>query len=79
MARRQYGAPLNTLPQLTDAPMKLSNAPSKIQDDVMLIIEIFVILLYDKASHMHRYKQISANIIYIENQYESHSYNWNSM
>ena len=38
-----------------------------------LIIEIFVILLYDKASHMHRYGQILAKTVYIENQCESHS------
>ena len=40
----------NTLPQLTDALLKLSCAPSKIPEDVMLIIERFVILLYDKTS-----------------------------
>ena len=40
----------NTLPQLTDALLKLSCTPSKIPEDVMLIIERFVILLYDKTS-----------------------------
>ena len=38
-----------TLPQLTDALLKLPCAPSKIPEDAMLILERFVILLYDKT------------------------------
>ena len=40
----------NTLTQLTDALLKLSCAPSDLPGDVMLIIERFVILLYDRTS-----------------------------
>ena len=34
-------SPWNTLPQLTDALLKFSYAPSEIPNDVMLIIEMF--------------------------------------
>ena len=36
----------NTLPQLCDALLKLSCAPSKIPEGVMFIIKRFLILLY---------------------------------
>ena len=39
----------NTLPQLTDAQLKLSCIPRDISMDAMLIIERFVILLYDRT------------------------------
>ena len=38
------------LPELTNALLKLSSAPSGIPDDVMHTIERFVILLYDRTS-----------------------------
>lgn len=38
------------LPELTDALLKLSSAPSGTPDDVMHTIERFVILLYDRTS-----------------------------
>ena len=40
----------NTLPQLTDVLLKLSCAPSDVPLEVMLTIERFVILLYDRTS-----------------------------
>ena len=40
----------NPLPELTEALLKLSCAPSDIQEDVMHTIERFVILMYDKTS-----------------------------
>ena len=40
----------NVLPQLTDAMLTLSRAPSDIQEDVMRTIERFVILMYDRTS-----------------------------
>lgn len=39
----------NTLPQLTDTLLKLSCAPSDIPEDAMLVIERFVIILYDRT------------------------------
>ncbi len=39
----------NALPQLTDALLTLSCAPSDMQEDVMHTIERFVILLYDRT------------------------------
>ena len=38
------------LPELTNAMLKLSSAPSGIPDDVMHTIERFVILFYDRTS-----------------------------
>ena len=38
------------LPECTDALLKLSCAPSDIQEDVMHTIERFVILLYNRTS-----------------------------
>ena len=40
----------NTLPQFTDALWRLSCAPSKVPEDVMVIIFRFVILLYNSNS-----------------------------
>ena len=40
----------NVFPELTDALLKLSCAPSCIQEDVMKTIERFVILMYDRTS-----------------------------
>ena len=40
----------NVQPQLTDAMLNLSCAPSNVQDDVMHTIEQYVILLYDRTS-----------------------------
>ena len=40
----------NVLPGLTDVLVQLSCAPSDIPEDVMLTIERFVILLYDRTS-----------------------------
>ena len=40
----------NVQPQLTDAMLNLSCAPSNVQDDVMHTIERYVILLYDRTS-----------------------------
>ena len=40
----------NMQPQLTDAMLKLSCAPSDVQEDIMHTIERFVILLYDRTS-----------------------------
>ena len=39
----------NVLPELTDALLILSCAPSDIQEDVMHTIERFVILVYDRT------------------------------
>ena len=48
---RHHGAPgIRIPPQLNDALLKLSCAPYKIPEDVMLIIEIFAILLYNMKS-----------------------------
>ena len=41
---------LKMLPELTDALLKLSCAPSDIPEDAMHIIERFVILLYDRTA-----------------------------
>ena len=38
------------MPQLTDAILTVSNAPSEVEEDVMNTIERFVILLYDRTS-----------------------------
>ena len=40
----------NVLPELTDALLKLSSAPSEIPEEVLHTIERFVILLYDRTS-----------------------------
>ena len=40
----------NVLPELTDALLQLSSAPSEIPEYVMQSIERFVILLYDRTS-----------------------------
>ncbi len=40
----------NVQPELTDALLQLSCAPSEVPEDVMHIIERFVILLYDRTS-----------------------------
>ena len=40
----------NALPELTEALLKLSYAPSDIQEDVIHTIERFVILMYDRTS-----------------------------
>ena len=40
----------NTLPQLTDALLKLSCSPSDAPVEIMLLTERFVILLYDRIS-----------------------------
>ena len=40
----------NALPELTETLLKLSCAPSDIQEDVIHTIERFVILMYDRTS-----------------------------
>ena len=40
----------NVLPELTDALLKLSSAPSEIPEEVLHTIERFVILLYETTS-----------------------------
>ena len=40
----------NVLPELTDALLNLSSAPSEIPEEVLHTIERFVILLYDRSS-----------------------------
>ena len=42
------------LPELTNALLKLSSAPSGISDDVMHTIERFVILLYDRTARARK-------------------------
>ena len=43
----------NALPDLTDALLTLFSAPSFIEEDVIHIIERFVILMYDRTSTCH--------------------------
>ena len=47
--KKTAGTIWTVLPELTNALLKLSSAPSGIPDDVMHIIERFVILLYDRT------------------------------
>ena len=49
----------NVQPQLTDAMLKLSCAPSDIQEDIMYTIERFVILLYDRTPRKSGFSSIS--------------------
>ena len=43
----------NALPDLTDVLLTLSRAPSFIEEDVIHIIERFVILMYDRTGTCH--------------------------
>ena len=43
----------NALPELTDVLLKLSSAPSVIEEDIIHTIERFVILMYDRTSTCH--------------------------
>ena len=40
----------NAMPQLTDAILTVSSAPSEMEEDVLRTIERFIILLYDRTS-----------------------------
>ena len=48
--KKSAWATWNSLPELTDALLSLANAPTRLQEDTMHVIERFVILLYDRTS-----------------------------
>ena len=55
-------SPWNTLPQPTDALLKLSCAPSEIPNDVMLIIEIFSCYL-TRPAHGQIYTKLDKDFL----------------
>ena len=52
-SKKKAWAIWNVLPELTDALLLLSSAPSEIPEDCLHAIERFVILLYDRNKSCH--------------------------
>ena len=65
--KKSARATWNSLPELTDALLSLANAPTSLQEDTMHVIDIFVILLYNRTRKYKARKKLFAKKSSVQN------------